>query len=106
MEYVLQNVASGTYTMRVSRPSYVIREYSLTVGKQAVSRDVEIRLLGDVNGDGTIDAKDKKIIYSHITNPVLTGYEFLVGDVDGSGKIDARDKKIIYNHIAGSGSLW
>ncbi len=105
-EYVLQNVASGTYIMRVSRPPYVTREYSLTVAGQAVSTDIEIRLLGDTNGDGKIDAKDKKTLCSHIENPVLTGYEFLVGDVDYSEKIDARDKKIIFNHIAGSGPLW
>lgn len=105
-EYELQNVASGTYTLRVSRSPYVTREYSLIAGSQAVTMDAELRLPGDVTGDGTVDARDKKVIFSHMESPLLTGYELQVGDVDGSGRVDARDKKIIYNHIAGYGLLW
>lgn len=105
-KYELQNVSSGTYTMRVSRPAYVTRDYSLTVGSQAVTMDIELRLPGDVTGDGVVDARDKKVIFSHMERALLAGYEFQVGDVDGSGRIDARDKKMIYNHIAGYGLLW
>lgn len=82
------------------------REYSLIAGSQAVTMDAELRLPGDVTGDGTVDARDKKVIFSHMESPLLTGYELQVGDVDGSGRVDARDKKIIYNHIAGYGLLW
>lgn len=105
-EYELQNVAPGTYIMRASKPLYVTRDYSLTVGSHAVTMDIELRLPGDVTGDGVVDARDKKVIFSHMERALLAGYEFQVGDVDGSGRIDARDKKMIYNHIAGYGLLW
>jgi len=104
--FLLQNVVSGLYTMRVSRPAYVSREYPLAVTDKAVNRDVELCLLGDLNGDGRINAMDKRIIYNHMTGSVLTGYAFLVGDVDGNGEINARDKRMIYNHIAGTSLLW
>ena len=72
-----------------------------------MTQDVEIHLIGDVNGDGKINAKDKKIIYNHIAGEsLLTEYDFFVGDVNSDGKINATDKKVIYNHIAGENLLW
>ena len=104
--YALENVAAGTYTLRVSKLNYVPRDYPVTLGNEAVILDAELRLIGDVKGDGYIDAMDKKVLYNHIASPVLTGYDFAVGDVTGDGVIDAKDKKVLYNHIAGTTSLW
>lgn len=105
--YAFSDVPTGTYTMRVIKQNHVTREYTITVGTEAVTQDVKIWLLGDVNGDGMINAKDKKVIYNHIndSSKELTGYTFDVGDVNGDGTINAKDKKLIYNHINGS-SLW
>ena len=93
--------------MKVSKKNHVTREYTVTVGAENVTQDVEIWLLGDVNGDGTINAKDKKIIYGHIndSSTELTGYIFDVGDVNKDGTINAKDKKLIFGHISGT-SLW
>lgn len=104
--YSLKNVASGTYTLRVSRQNYVPRDYIVTVGDRAVALDAELQLIGDVRKDGTVDARDKKILSNHIASPILTGYELAVGDVNGDSLIDAKDKKILCNHIAGTFSLW
>ena len=106
-EYEIPDVAAGTYTMTVSKSKHVTREYTVTVGAENVTQDVEIWLLGDVNGDGTINAKDKKIIYGHINDSTteLTGYIFDVGDVNKDGAINAKDKKLIFGHISGT-SLW
>ena len=105
--YTFDAVAPGTYTMKVMKQNHVTREYTVTVGAENVTQDVEIWLLGDVNGDGTINAKDKKIIYGHINDSTteLTGYIFDVGDVNKDGAINAKDKKLIFGHISGT-SLW
>ena len=105
--YDIPEVAAGTYTMKVMKQNHVTREYTVTVGSSNVVQDVEIWLLGDVNGDGTINAKDKKIIYGHIndSSTELTGYIFDVGDVNKDGAINAKDKKLIFGHISGT-SLW
>lgn len=105
-EYRLENIVPGSYTLQVSKEGHAAREYTVTVLKEAVTLDVEIWRRGDVNGDGEVDAKDKRILYNHIASGILTGYEFQVGDVDGSGEIDAKDKRMLYNHIAGTGLLW
>ena len=105
--YTISGITPGTYTMKVSKKNHVTREYTVTVGAENVTQDVEIWLLGDVNGDGTINAKDKKIIYGHIndSSTELTGYIFDVGDVNKDGAINAKDKKLIFGHISGT-SLW
>ena len=105
--YDIPEVAAGTYTVQVSKKNHVTREYTVTVGAENVTQDVDIWLLGDVNGDGTINAKDKKIIYGHIndSSTELTGYIFDVGDVNKDGAINAKDKKLIFGHISGT-SLW
>lgn len=106
-EYGLERVNNGTYTMQVSKENHVTREYTVTVGDEALTQDVELHLIGDVTGDGALNARDKKILFNHISGSAkLDGYDLLVGDVTSDGAINARDKKMLYNHIAGSSSLW
>ena len=105
--YDIPEVAAGTYTVQVSKKNHVTREYTVTVGAENVTQDVEIWLLGDVNGDGTINVKDKKLIFNHLNDPsgALTGYALDVGDVNRDGTINVKDKKLIFNHLKGI-SLW
>ena len=105
--YSIEGVAPGTYTMKVMKNNHVTREYTVTVGAENVTQDVEIWLLGDVNGDGTINVKDKKLIFNHLNDPsgALTGYALDVGDVNRDGTINVKDKKLIFNHLKGI-SLW
>ena len=105
--YTISGITPGTYTMKVSKKNHVTREYTVTVGAENVTQDVEIWLLGDVNGDGTINVKDKKLIFNHLNDPsgALTGYALDVGDVNRDGTINVKDKKLIFNHLKGT-SLW
>lgn len=107
-EYTLDDVAVGSYTIRVSKADHVERSYPITVtGDGDTVQNIEIWLIGDVNGDGKVNAKDKKILYNHIAgSSLLTDYVFSVGDVNGDGRINAKDKKVVYNHIAGTVLLW
>jgi hypothetical protein len=106
-EYSLTQIPSGTYTVRISKKNHVTRDYSIVVGDEDIQQDLEIWRKGDVNGDGTIDFKDKKMLYYHIANiSNLTGYSLSVGDVNADGTIDFKDKKMLYYHIAGISLLW
>lgn len=107
IEYALENVAAGNYTLEISKKNHVARAYAVTKGNAQFVQDVEICLVGDVSGDGKLNAKDKRVIYSHVAgSSVLTGYLFEVGDVNSDGRINAKDKKLIYNHVAGTGLIW
>ena len=56
--YDIPSVAAGTYTVQVSKKNHVTREYTVTVGGNVKTLNVEIWLLGDVNGDGCVNAMD------------------------------------------------
>ena len=103
--YSIPTVADGIYTLRISKDNHVTRDYTVAVEGGVLTRDVKIHLLGDVTGDGKVNAMDKKKIYNHINGELLTGYEFDVANVKVDTKINALDKKMIYNHINGD-SLW
>lgn len=105
--YSIAGVAPGTYTMKVMKQNHVTREYEITVEGGDVELDVKIHLKGDINGDGVINIKDKRLIYYHMNDSAnkLTEYAFDVGDVNGDGVINIKDKKLIYNHMSGT-SLW
>ena len=59
-------------------------------------------LLGDLNGDGTIDAGDAVIISRYDAGEItLTADQLKAGDVNGDGIVDAGDAVIISRYDAG-----
>lgn len=105
--YAFSDVPTGTYTMRVIKQNHVTREYTITVGTEAVTQDVKIHLKGDVTGDGKLDAKDRTFINRHLENSrPLSDYQFLCGDIDGNGVVNAKDRTQINRHLDGSRPLW
>ena len=63
--------------------------------------NLDSAMLGDVNGDGAVDAKDRMTITRHIAK--WKGYESIdktAADVNSDGAIDAKDRMVITRHIA------
>ena len=57
-------------------------------------------ILGDVDGDGKINARDAKLIMQHFTSKIqLTEEEQKRAEVSGDGKINARDAKLIMQYF-------
>lgn len=105
--YAFSDVPTGTYTMKVMKNNHVAREYTVTVGAENVTQDVKICLLGDVTGDGKVNAKDHSRLYAHVNKTnLLTGYELLCADVTGDGKVNAKDHSRLYAHVSKTNPLW
>ena len=105
--YDIPEVAPGTYTMQVSKKNHVTRAYTVTVGAENVTQDVEIWLLGDVNGDGKVNTSDVGKANSHAKGTsTLTGYDFACADVNGDGKVNTSDVGKINSHAKGTNKLW
>ena len=105
--YSFSDVPPGTYTMKVMKKNHVTREYTITVGTEAVTQDVKIHLKGDVNGDGNITNSDVNKINLHFRGKTtLTGYEFLCADVTGDGKITNSDVNRMNLHFRDKSKLW
>lgn len=105
--YAFSDVPSGTYTMKVIKQNHVTREYTITVGTEAVTQDVKIHLKGDINGDGKITNSDVNKANLHSKGrSVLTGYEFLCADANGDGNITNSDVNRINLHSKNKATLW
>ena len=103
--YALENVAAGTYTLKVSKLNHVTREYTITV-EADLTQDVKIHLVGDVDGNGKINVGDVSKINSHIKSGTLTDeYMILCANVNG-GKLNMGDVSSIYAHIKGTKKLY
>lgn len=105
--YTISGITPGTYTMKASKKKHVTREYTVTVTTGTKAQNAEIRLLGDVNGDGKISTADvlKANFHAKRVN-LLIGYEFLCADVNGDVKISTVDVNKINSHAKKVNLLW
>ena len=107
VSYTISGIASGTYTMKVSKKNHVTREYTITVGTQAVTQNVQINLKGDINGDGRVNISDVNRANLHTKGrSTLTGYEFACADTNGDGRVNISDVNKLNLHVKGKSLLW
>lgn len=105
--YTISGIASGTYTMRVMKKNHVTREYTITVGGEAVTQNVKIHLKGDINGDGKVTIGDVNRANLHAKGKsTLTLYEFACADINGDGKVTISDVNRANLHVKGKSLLW
>lgn len=106
--YSIAGVLPGTYTMKVMKNNHVTREYTVIVGTNTVVQDVKIHLIGDINGDGSVDMKDWGRMRSHIneTNVLTDDYALACADVIKDGKVDMKDWGRMRSHINEANPLW
>ena len=100
VRYAIEDVVSGTYTLRISKGNHVTREYEVVVGQEDVRIDAIICPIGDVTGDGLVNIKDFQRLLRHVnkTNP-LTDYELACGDVTGDGVCNIKDFQRLLRHV-------
>ena len=105
-------VKSGTYTLTISKKNHVTREYTVHVSENKTV-DVTICPLGDVDGNGKVQASDAMKAYQHAQGKAdmqLSGYAFDCADVapvgSPNGKVQAADAMMIYQQAQGKHSLF
>lgn len=106
--YDIPSVAAGTYTVQVSKKNHVTREYTVTVGGDVKTLNVEIRLLGDVNGDGRVNAMDCTRLYKHVnkTQLLTDPYALKCAETNGDGRVNAMDCTRLFKHVNKTQLLW
>ena len=106
--YTLSGVTPGTYTMRVSKKNHVTREYSVTVTAGTKTQNAEIWLLGDVNGDGRVNAMDCTRLLMHVNRsmPLTDAYALKCADVNSDSRINAMDCTRLLTHVNKTQPLW
>ena len=106
--YSISGIASGTYTMRVMKKNHVTREYTVTVSGNAKTQNAEIWLLGDVNGDGRVNAMDCTRLLTHVnkTQPLTDAYALKCADVNRDSRVNAMDCTRLLTHVNKTQPLW
>lgn len=106
--YTISGVAAGTYTMKVSKKNHVTREYSVTVSTGTKTQNAEIRLLGDVNGDGRVNTMDCTRLFKHVnkTQLLTDAYAQKCADTNGDGRVNTMDCTALFKHVNKTKPLW
>ncbi len=105
--YSLEGVADGTYTVKVSKANHATREYTLTVSGSAVTEDLKIHLLGDIDGNGRITTTDYVKVLSHAKGTAaLEDYALKCADIDGNGRITTTDYVKVLSHAKAVSLMW
>lgn len=99
--YRFDSVKAGEYTMQVSMAGHVTQEIPVTVDSRNTVQDVKLYLLGDVNGDGQINARDARYVLRHAVGYTDAGIVPGRGDVNHDKLVNARDARYILRHAVG-----
>ncbi|MBQ0083171.1 MAG: hypothetical protein KBS52_00175, partial [Clostridiales bacterium] len=98
--YNIEKVLDGDYTLKVTKKGHATRTYDVTVSGAPVELDLEIRHLGDLNGDGRTNKSDMSLLKDHINKTeLLIGYDENVGDLNIDGDVGNADLAVLKNHI-------
>ena len=113
--YSIAGVLPGTYTMKVMKTKHATREYTITVGTEALIQDVEIWLYGDVNRDGKVDNKDSTQINRYSVNKASIfgsgseedkAYRLIVANINNDLKVDNKDSTQINRYSVNKSSIF
>ena len=91
-----------------SLKNHVTREYSVTVSSGTKTQNAEIRLLGDVNGDGRVNTMDCTRLFKHVnkTQLLTDAYAQKCADTNGDGRVNTMDCTALFKHVNKTKPLW
>ena len=89
-DYSIENVASGTYTVKVMKKEHVTETSTITVEDSALTVDKTIYLRGDINTDG-LRTPDDLTLLKRVLLELDSADNLERFDVKQDGKIDKKD---------------
>ncbi|MBE6755489.1 MAG: hypothetical protein E7555_03400 [Ruminococcaceae bacterium] len=104
--YSILDIETGEYILKASKANHVTREYSVTVGEEDVELDIQLNLIGDINGDGKVNTLDVARANAHARSvSSLSDYDFACADINGDGKVNTLDVARMNAHTRGVTTL-
>lgn len=108
--YNFPYVEAGTYVLTVQKAGHVDYRATVYTGLSDVTHNVDLEmnlsevLLGDINGDGEVNAKDSNLLKQMLSGSIefpAGSRENLAADINGDGEISAKDSNLIKQIISG-----
>ena len=107
VEFFFDFVVKGEYKMTVSVENHAPRTYDISVTEEALSVDVKLHLLGDITGDGKVNAIDVARANAYAKGYYeLSGYDLRCANVNGDEAVNAIDVALMNAHAKGAKALW
>ena len=105
---MLPALPAGVYTVTASLENCPSRDYTVTVESgKPVELDVELKLYGDLNGDGILTVFDVMPVNKCAQKTgSLDGYDYKVADVTNDNNINVFDCMKINAHIKKTTLMW
>ena len=89
--------------MKLKRTLTLLLALCMLASAFAVFASADSAMLGDVNGNGKIDAQDYMMVKRNVLGTFVIEESVLeAADVNGNGKIDAQDYMMIKRHVLGT----
>lgn len=107
----ITDIPDGTYTFTFTANICTPRTYEVTISGGAVTKGledgVELHLIGDINGDGSVNTQDVARANAHVkgTN-TLKGYELACINVNNDININVQDVALMNAHAKNTKKLW
>jgi hypothetical protein len=109
VRFVFNGLKSGSYTLSVVKSGHSRYSATITLSDKNVIHDVVLSkagdvLLGDINGDGEVNAKDSNLLKQMLSGSIefpAGSRENLAADINGDGEISAKDSNLIKQIISG-----
>lgn len=91
-EFTVSNLAEGTYTVTVKADKCAAYTTTVTTNQSSDSVNAQLKLSGDINGDGKITTADVGKANAHVRGTkLLIGYDISCANVNEDGKITTAD---------------
>ena len=99
-DYAMSGVAAGSYVLQAEKYGHVSRRYDVTLNADT-ELDVDLRIPGDLTGDGEINVADTGRAYAHVrtTSPLTDEYLLSCADMIGDGEINIADVGKLYSLV-------
>ena len=99
-DYSFRVTERGAYTLRVRKASHVTMEFAVSTEDETAALDVKICPVGDITGDGVVNAKDYQRLLRHINKTnLLSEEQKAFADLNGDGVVNAKDYQRLLRHI-------
>ncbi len=103
----LDSIGNGDYIVVISKKNHVSKTCEITIDSAHQNFDLQINLLGDINGDGKVNTIDVARANAHAKGVnKISGYDFQCCNINGDGNVNTVDVARINAHAKGVRSLW